>query len=165
MANLGYQHIICDPVKCIGCRMCEYACSMTKTNSFDPGLSRIRVVRIEPITMTAVSCRLCADAPCLIACPREALSRSEKNGIILVDADKCDGCGWCVEACDFGAIVLNPKTKDAEICNLCEDQETGPQCVRFCPKEALLLATPETLRQQARREVVQRLFEELLSKE
>jgi hypothetical protein len=37
--------------------------------------------------------------------------------------------------------------------------------VRFCPKEALSLATPETLRQQARREVVQRLFEELLSKE
>ncbi|NLG49721.1 MAG: 4Fe-4S dicluster domain-containing protein [Chloroflexi bacterium] len=165
MAQIGYQHIICDPTKCIGCRMCEYACSATKTNAFDPSLSRIRVVRIEPITMTAISCRLCADAPCIIACPRNALTRSAENGVILVDEDKCDGCGWCVEACDFGAVVLNPVTRNAEICNLCVDQEEGPQCVRFCPKEALSLATPEVLRQQTRREVVARLFEELLDQE
>lgn len=164
MANVGYQHIICDPDKCIGCRICEYVCSATKHGHFDPLYSRIRVVRIEPVTMTAIACRLCADAPCIIACPRDALSRSEKNGVILVDEDKCDGCGWCVEACDFGAIVLNPTTRHAEICNLCEDQEDGPQCVKFCPKEALSLATPEVLRQQARREVVAQLLEELLEK-
>ncbi len=165
MAPQSYQHVICDPSKCIGCRICEYACSATKTGTFDPSLSRIRVVRIEPITMTAITCRLCIDAPCITACPRDALSRSEKNGIILVDEDKCDGCGWCVEACDFGAVVLNPITRHAEICNLCEDQPNGPRCVEFCPKEALVLATPEQLRQQARREVVARLFEELLAEE
>jgi anaerobic carbon-monoxide dehydrogenase iron sulfur subunit len=164
MAETAYKHVICDPTKCIGCRMCEYACSVTKTNAFNPILSRIRVVRIEPITMTAITCRLCADAPCVTACPRDAMSRSEKNGIILVDENKCDGCGWCVEACDFGAIILNPASKRAEICNLCEDQADGPRCVQYCPKEALSLATPEILRQQARREVVARLFEELLAK-
>jgi len=162
MAQIGYDHIICDPAKCIGCRICEYACSATKTGGFDPSMSRIRVVRIEPITMTAISCRLCADAPCVIACPRDALSRSEKNGVIVVDTDKCDGCGWCVEACDFGAVVINPSIKKPEICNLCEDQENGPRCVEFCPKEALSLSSPEKLRQQARREVVAKLFEELL---
>jgi len=51
---------------------------------------------------------------------------------------------------------------NAEICDLCSDQEEGPACVRFCPKEALSLSTPEVLRQQARREVVARLFEELM---
>ena len=94
--------------------------------------------------MTAIACRVCADAPCVLACPRDALSRSEKNGTILVDKDKCDGCGWCVEACDFGAIVLNPATSDAEICDLCDDR-AEPACVAFCPKEALSLATPEVL--------------------
>lgn len=163
MANVGYQHIICDPSLCIGCRMCEYACSATKTGQYDSSLSRIRVVRIEPMTMTAISCRLCADAPCVLACPRNALSRSEENGAILVDETKCDGCGWCVEACDFGAVVLNPTTRHAEICNLCQDEPGGPRCVAYCPKDALSLATPEVLRQQARREVVTRLFEELLS--
>ncbi len=161
MATKEYLHIVCDPEKCVGCRMCEYACSATKSGSFDPSLSRIRVVRIEPITMAAIACRLCADAPCLTACPRDALSRSEVNGTILVDEDKCDGCGWCVEACDFGAVVLNPYTRNAEICNLCEDQTDGPRCVAFCPKEALALTTPEIVRQQRRREVVERLFEEI----
>ncbi|MHB1296204.1 MAG: 4Fe-4S dicluster domain-containing protein [Anaerolineae bacterium] len=162
MAAVAYQHVICDPTKCIGCRLCEFACSATKTGGFNPSLSRIRVVRIEPIAMTAIACRLCADAPCLTACPRNALSRSEENGTIVVDTDKCDGCGWCVEACDFGAVVLNPETKDAEICNLCEDQAEGPRCIQYCPKEALSLATPEVIRQQARREVVERLLEELM---
>jgi len=163
MATIGYQHIICDPDKCVGCRMCEYACSLTKTGAFDPNMSRIRVVRIEPVTMTAISCRLCEDAPCVLACPRDALSRSEEDGTIVVDTDKCDGCGWCVEACDFGAVILNPTTKNAEICNLCNDVEGGPQCVAYCPKEALSLATPEVLRQRARRDVVAQLFEELIS--
>ncbi|MBC7238645.1 MAG: hypothetical protein H5T71_00915, partial [Chloroflexi bacterium] len=58
MAQPEYQHIICDPAKCTGCRLCEYACSMVKTGKFDASLSRIRVVRIEPITMTAIACRL-----------------------------------------------------------------------------------------------------------
>ena len=162
MGMIGYQHVICDPDKCIGCRICEYVCSATKTGSFDPSLSLIRVVRIEPITMTAIACRLCQDAPCILACPRDALSRSDRDGVILVDEDKCDGCGWCLEACEFGAVVLNPLTKKAEICDLCRDEEDGPRCVEFCPKEALSVATPEVLRQQMRRQVVARLFEELL---
>lgn len=162
MGEIGYKHIICDPTLCTGCRICEYACSMTKTRSYDPAYSRIRVVRIEPITMTAISCRLCEDAPCILACPRDALTRSEVNGTILVDSDKCDGCGWCVEACDFGAIILNPESRHAEICDLCANEEDGPRCVAYCPKEALSLATPETLRQKARRDVVARLMEELL---
>ncbi len=161
MAVTQYQHIICDPDKCIGCRLCEYACSATKTNAFDAPMSRIRVVRIEPITMIAISCRLCADAPCIIACPRNALTRSSENGTIIVDVDKCDGCGWCIEACDFGAMLLDPATKTAAVCDLCADQPDGPQCVAFCPKEALVLGTPETLRQQARRDVVKKLFDEL----
>ncbi|MCE5259407.1 MAG: 4Fe-4S dicluster domain-containing protein [Chloroflexi bacterium] len=162
MAEIGYRHIVCDPTKCIGCRMCEYACSATKTGSFDPSLSRIRVVRIEPITMTAITCRLCSDAPCILACPRKALSRSLEDGTILVDADKCDGCGWCVESCDFGAIIINPAVHRAEICTLCSDQPEGPRCVAFCPKEALSLSTPEVVSQTARREVVERLLQELV---
>ncbi len=162
MAKIGYEHIVCDPAECIGCRLCEYACSATKHGSFDGSLSRIRVVRIEPIIMAAISCRLCEDAPCILACPQKALTRSEENGIILVDEDLCDGCGWCVEACEFGAVVLNPVTNKAEICDLCSDIEEGPACVRFCPKEALSVSTPEVLRQRARHDIVARLYEELM---
>ena len=56
------------------------------------------------------------------------------TGVIRVDPNRCDGCTWCIEACDFGAISINPATKLAEICNECEDEEDGPQCVKWCAK-------------------------------
>jgi len=159
---MPYQYIICDPDKCTGCQGCELACSVTKHGIFNPLLSRIRNVRIEPVVMLSVACKLCEDPPCVISCPRKALSQDVETGIILVDDDLCDGCGWCIEACDFGAILLNPDTKRVEICDLCVDKDE-PECVKFCGKEALYLATPEVVAQRARRDVVTRLLQELLA--
>ncbi|MGC9398591.1 MAG: 4Fe-4S dicluster domain-containing protein [Anaerolineae bacterium] len=145
-----YQYIDCDPEKCVGCQLCEYICSYTKTGVFNTYRSRIRTVRAEEVLMTAVACRTCENAPCVIACTRDALTQDPDTGIIYVDADRCDGCAWCIEACDFGAISINPETKLAEICDLCEDEEE-PQCVKWCPKDALELTTPDRRAQRSRR--------------
>jgi len=107
-------------------------------------------VRAEEILIVSVACRTCEDAPCVIACPRNALSQDPVTGIIHIDADRCDGCAWCIEACDFGAISINPETKLAEICDMCEGEEDGPQCIKWCPKEALELTTPDRRAQRAR---------------
>ncbi len=149
-----YKYITCDANLCVGCQLCEYICSYTKTGEFNSYRSRIRTVRVDEILITAVACRTCEDAPCVIACTRDALSQDPETGIIHVDAEKCDGCAWCVEACDFGAISINPDTKVAEICDQCEDLEEGPQCVIWCPKDALALTTPEQQAQKARRQLV-----------
>jgi carbon-monoxide dehydrogenase iron sulfur subunit len=156
-----YAHIVCDPVKCSGCGDCELICSMVKHGVFNPSLSRIRNVRIEPIVMLTVSCRMCADAPCVLACPRNALTQDPETGVILVDEDLCDGCGWCIEACDFGAILLNPESKRVEICDLCADYDE-PQCVVYCEKDALSLSAPEVVAQKSRRDVVSKLLQELV---
>lgn len=58
----------------------------------------------------------------------------------MVDKVKCIGCGWCVEACDHGAIALDPRTKMAVVCDLCPDL-SEPRRVTFCPKGALPLET------------------------
>lgn len=145
-----YQYITCDPTKCVGCQICEYICSYTKTGEFNTYRSRIRTVRAEEVLITAVACRTCEDAPCVIACPRDALTQDPLTGIIHIDANLCDGCAWCIEACDFGAISINPESKLAEICNQCEDVEEGPQCVKWCPKEALELTNPDRRAQKAR---------------
>ncbi len=154
-----YQYIACDPEKCVGCQICEYVCSHNKTGEFNTFRSRIRTIREHKILMTAVACRTCEDAPCVIACPRDALSQDPDTGVIRVDAGRCDGCAWCIEACDFGAISINPRTKLAEICDLCEDEEDGPQCVKWCPKEALELTSPDRRAQRTRRK---RAIEEVL---
>jgi len=137
----------------MGCQLCEYICSYVKTGEFNTYRSRIRTVRAEEILITAVACRTCEDAPCVIACPRNALSQDPVTGIIHIDADRCDGCAWCIEACDFGAISINPETKLAEICDMCEGEEDGPQCIKWCPKEALELTTPDRRAQRARRKL------------
>jgi len=144
-----YEFINVDMEKCSGCRVCEYACSMEKGNAFNPTRSRIRVVRIYPHTNAALNCRICEDAPCIQACPSKALSRSEANGIIIVDDQLCDGCGWCIKACKFGSIALDPKPT-VRICDLCTEREKGPACIEWCPEDALELTTNDRLAQKAR---------------
>jgi len=109
------------------------------------------VSRAEEILITAVACRTCEDAPCVVACTRDALFQDPVTGVIKVDPAKCDGCAWCLEACDFGAISINPATKQAEICDQCEGIEGGPQCVLWCPKDALELVTADQRAQKSRR--------------
>ena len=109
----------------------------------------------------SISCRLCEEPPCVAACPRDALTQSEETGIILVDEDKCNGCGWCIEACDYGAIMIHPEKKVVFVCDLC--QELGePQCVKWCPEEALDLVTSDVLAQKARITATKKLFQEAL---
>jgi len=149
-----YNYIDCDPELCVGCQLCEYVCSFTKTGEYNSYRSRTRTVRVNEILITAIACRTCENAACVIACPQNALSQDPIKGIIRVDASKCDACAWCVEACEFGAISINPVTRLAEICDQCEDQPDGPQCVLWCPKEALALTTPEQRAQKARKQLV-----------
>ena len=153
-----HKFVSVDIKKCVGCRVCEYACSMEKNKTFNPTRSRIRVVRIYPYTNAALNCRMCENAPCVIACPRKALEQSEENGVISVNDQLCNGCGWCIKACDFGAIALDPKPT-VRICDLCGARENGPACIEWCPEEALELTTANALSQKARIGTVARLEE------
>ena len=121
------RFVAVDPDKCVGCQVCEYICSWSKEKAFNPTKSRIRVVRQNQIINMPVTCRLCEAPACVTACPRDALKQSEETGIITVDKDKCNGCGWCIEACDYGAMMLHPETKIVFACDLCKDKADGPQ--------------------------------------
>ena len=52
---------------------------------------------------------------------------------IIVDEEKCTGCGSCVEVCPCDAItIVNDKAKiDLEECSECES------CIDECPEEAI----------------------------
>jgi len=149
-----------DPSKCVGCCVCEYVCSMEHEKTYNPTKSRIRVVRLNPFVNLAIACRLCEDPACVIACPREALLQSEETGVIMVNEEMCNGCAWCVEACDFGSIQLHPESKVAFVCDLCDGE---PQCVEWCPEQALDFTTKEVLAQKARISATKRLFQKALT--
>lgn len=134
--NMVNQSVNCNSTKCVGCGICEYACSVEKEKTFNPLKSRIRVMRIDQIFNFAVTCKACINAPCVAACPEEALTQSKKTGTITVDETKCKGCCWCVEACRFGAISVDPSTHKPLICDKCGGD---PKCIPTCPESALSL--------------------------
>jgi TPP-dependent indolepyruvate ferredoxin oxidoreductase alpha subunit len=132
--NTVRQFVKCDPEKCSGCDVCEYICSFEKEKAFNPVKSRIRAVKLNPLSIIAVTCRACKDAPCVAACPEDALKQSVETGTITVDEEKCNGCGWCIAACQYGALTIHPDKKKATVCDTCEGD---PQCVQWCPERAL----------------------------
>ena len=134
--NTARQFVDCDPERCVGCVVCEYACSLEKEKTFNPGKSRIRTIRLNPLSNIAVACRVCEEPACITACPKGALSQSEEKGIIRVDEAKCNGCGWCIESCEFGALTIHSDRRKIVVCDTCDGD---PACVKWCPESALRL--------------------------
>jgi len=79
-------------------------------------------------------CNHCSHAPCIEACPRNAISKRE-DGIVLIDQDRCEGYRHCVEACPYSMIFFNPETQKSEKCIDCfprVEQGIAPACNRQC---------------------------------
>lgn len=138
--SMERSFIDCDPGVCTGCQVCELACATAKAGAFNPELSRIHLTRAGQSRAVSIACRFCEDTPCVAACPREALSFDEEAGLIRLDKMRCTGCGWCIEACDYGAISMDRSTKSVLICDRCEGR-AQPRCVELCPKKALKLSS------------------------
>jgi Fe-S-cluster-containing dehydrogenase component len=85
---------------------------------------------------TVVVCRACEDPPCLKACPTDAL-RLRKGGGVLLDPDRCLGCGRCREACLIKAVFWTEELNKPLICIHCGT------CSKFCPYGVLKLMEKE----------------------
>ena len=149
------KRVVADPTKCMACRACEIACALAHADTDD--LVEAILVRgarpriyIESAGGLAVplQCRHCDDAPCVTVCPSGALVRPSEAEPVLVDREKCIGCGFCVEACPFGVILLAPRAKASDSgiqkavikCDLCPERQAEglrPACVSACPVAAL----------------------------
>lgn len=125
--------LIVDPGKCTTCRLCELVCSQRNAGAYRPSRANIRVhIHADEAFYFPMVCLQCAEAPCIEACPTEALTRDPHTNAVVVAADKCNECGECQAACPYGAIRLWEGT--AHLCDLCGGD---PECVRFCPPGAL----------------------------
>ena len=124
-----------DPKKCTGCGLCQIACSLSHAGVCNPERSRIRIIRLDGDNRyLPLACQHCEDAPCVAACPKEAISRDENRIRTTVDYNRCVGCRMCVFACPFGAMGFDGDRGRPYKCDLCGED---PLCVQFCTPRAL----------------------------
>jgi formate dehydrogenase iron-sulfur subunit len=100
-------------------------------------------------------CKHCANAGCLDACPTGAIIRTEFETVVI-QADVCNGCGYCVPACPFGVVDRDPLDGRAAKCTLCYDRlQDGlePACAKACPTDSIQFAPYEELVEVAQQRV------------
>lgn len=121
-----------DQEKCIGCQLCQMACSAYNEGVFNPQRSRLRItVRYSggSLEKKGALCDLCL--ACVDACGQEAVF--VRDGRLIYEADKCTGCQACVDACPQQLIRTDAHGYPL-FCSLCL------RCVEFCPTGALYTA-------------------------
>jgi Fe-S-cluster-containing dehydrogenase component len=144
--------------RCSGCFNCQLACKdehcendwrpyaapQPKTGHFwckvhEHVCGSIPKVRIHYISGM---CNHCEKAACMEVCPVDAITRRE-DGLVLIDPEKCTGCGKCQEACYYDDVIyMNKELGIAQKCTGCahllDHGDTMPRCVDACPTDALL---------------------------
>jgi Fe-S-cluster-containing dehydrogenase component len=100
-----------DLGKCVGCRTCMVACKIENgtpashffmyTFRFEEGVFPLSKLRYLPRP-----CMHCDDPPCVTACPKNARIKW-KDGLVLTDADNCQGVRACETACPYGVNYFN----------------------------------------------------------
>lgn len=152
--------------RCIGCGRCVEACKTENNVPLEPHFVRTWIERytIDVHDHTTVSlqapknpsspepppdgttlrsffvpklCNHCENPPCAQVCPVEATFKTEE-GIVLVDKERCIGCGYCIQACPYGARYMHPEQHTADKCTFCYHrikQDLLPACVEVCPTQ------------------------------
>lgn len=154
----GAAFIECDEIKCVGCGICQMACSMKHFNVINKELSRVQVRKyLLPLPKAVqVTCQQCADEEreCEKACPvNPPVIYFDKDTLhMVVDAERCLGenCLQCREACPAKAVRFYPSASEAVfVCDLCDTENNGdrdPQCINICPTGALYFSRSADLR-------------------
>ena len=158
MAKYG---MIIDITRCTGCYTCVVACK--DWHDVPAGsASWIRMITIEQgkypepfVAYLPSFCYHCAEPTCISACPVNAISKREQDGIVVVNSEACLGreyCQMCLEACPYDAPQFGAEENaKMQKCDLCIErwvEGKKPICVDACPMRALDAGPIEELKEK-----------------
>ena len=141
-----------DSSRCTGCKTCEMACRdayhLGETASFR------RVCECSGGSWMAdgdawwhdvfsyyvsIACNHCDDPICQQVCPSGAM-RKRSDGFVVLDSERCIGCGSCAFACPYKAPSFSRELHAMSKCDGCRARVAAgldPICVEACPMRAL----------------------------
>lgn len=125
---------------CQDCRTCELYCAAYHDGASGLELNRLWQTRnIFRGEYGVLTCKQCLSAPCMAACPRDAISEDAESGAKIINPELCNGCKLCIKACpcEPPRINFNSLEKKALKCDLCAGRPGGPICVEKCPTMCL----------------------------
>ena len=142
MTQVGF---LFDPARCIGCHSCRGSCQVY--NDTTPQVSWRQVTSREAGAFPDVvqhnlslACNHCERPACMAVCPVDAIQKREKDGIVSIDSERCNGCQRCAGACPYGAPRPVPGGSRVSKCDFCMARQDGglaPVCAETCVGGAL----------------------------
>ncbi|MCK5907764.1 MAG: 4Fe-4S dicluster domain-containing protein [Flavobacteriales bacterium] len=155
--------MVIDLSKCTNARKCVEACQ--HGHDLLPSQEFMQVNLIKDTDYSdpywqPKSCFHCDNPPCVKVCPVGATFK-RTDGIVLVDADQCIGCKFCISACPYSARIFNWSDRDSyetnsleyspetqtpgqmgtvSKCDFCPDRAREgklPYCASSCPMGAI----------------------------
>lgn len=101
--------MVIDLSKCRNARECVKTCQ--HTHQLRPDQFHLNVLQMKNNDHSnsyymPKQCQHCDNPPCVKVCPVEATFK-RKDGIVLVDNDRCIGCRFCIAACPYSARTFN----------------------------------------------------------
>ncbi len=120
-----------DVDQCNGCRACEVICSAVhaapKFSSNNPARSRIRIIR-DPLRDIYVP----------VLAGEYTVAECAGRDKYMIDGKEYDECSFCRASCPSREEFKEPDSGLPLKCDMCEDEEDGPQCVKWCLVDALI---------------------------
>ncbi|MBO4514265.1 MAG: RnfABCDGE type electron transport complex subunit B [Lachnospiraceae bacterium] len=108
---------------------CQGDCDKAKTNYQYDGAKDCRIMNFVPAGGPKTCAQGCLGyGTCVKECPFDAIE--VKNGIAVVDREKCKACGKCVAVCPKHLISLIPY--DAQYAVQCMNTDRGPATIKAC---------------------------------
>jgi anaerobic dimethyl sulfoxide reductase subunit B (iron-sulfur subunit) len=110
------------------------------------------------LSYLSLSCNHCEKPACAMACPVNAITKREEDGIVVVDREICLGsdiCGMpCKHTCPYEAPQFGEeRNAKMQMCHFCLDrvrENKKPVCVDACPVRALDAGPLDELREKYR---------------
>ena len=125
---------VIDVARCSGCYNCQLACKdehagndWTPYAKPQPDIGQFWTKLADHVCGTipkvkvhyiAEMCNHCDNPACKAACANGAIYKRE-DGFVIIDPEKCVGCGACQAACPYDAIYFNEELKIAQKCTGC----------------------------------------------